>query len=92
MMNAKAQGFARHARSAETARTDTILTFVKWCQGRADTRTTLKKIGAQLGTEAIALSRWEPDKRVLWLTSAVDVGGNRLRAIAVAGFCRHRMR
>lgn len=74
MVHDKAQVFSRRARTAEIARTDTLLEFVKWCQGRGDTQSTLKTIGAYFGAEVVGLSRWNGEKKTLRLASDWDVG------------------
>ncbi len=74
MVHDKAQAFFRRARTAEIARTDTLLEFVKWCQGRGDTQSTLKSIGAYFGAEVVGFSRWNGDKKTLRLASVCEVG------------------
>lgn len=74
MMHYKPQAFVRRAKNAETARTATLLEFVKWCQGREDTQTTLRTIGAYFGAEVVGLSRWNAEKKTLRLASTSEVG------------------
>jgi DNA-binding CsgD family transcriptional regulator len=52
--------------------TDTLLTFVKWCQGRIDIQTNLDKLATCFGAEIVSIARWDAESRTLRLAGSTQ--------------------
>lgn len=44
---------------------DTLLTFVKWCQGRIDIQSNLNNLASCFGADAVSIARWDTDTQTL---------------------------
>lgn len=58
MTSAKLPGGSHRTESTASDWTKTILTFVKWCQGRTDIQTNLNSLSEYFKADAVGLSRW----------------------------------
>ena len=85
-----------HARSAsptaQSAFLDTVLSFVKWSQGRADLATTLECLALHVGAEAASLSRWERAKDTSRIAGVFDQGHDPLTPALSRSFAKPMFR
>ena len=72
MSRFKANSARKTLFSTENIPTDTLLTFVKWCQGRIDIQANLENLAACLGAEVVGISRWDAEKENLRLAGTTD--------------------
>lgn len=72
MTSAITAGGMRRPQNAQTNWTETILTFVKWCQGRSDIRSNLSVIANYFHAEAAGLSRWNCGNKSLRVAGIVN--------------------
>ena len=72
MSRFKANSASKPLFGAENIPTDTLLTFVKWCQGRIDIQSNLANLAACFGAEIVGISRWDADNENLRLAGTTD--------------------
>lgn len=72
MSRFKASGARKPVLGAEDIRTDTLLSFVKWCQGRIDIQENLENLAACFGAEVVGISRWDPENGNLRLAGTTE--------------------
>ena len=72
MSRPKVNGARKPLLVAEDIRTDTLLTFVKWCQGRIDIQENLANLATCFGAEVVGISRWDAMNENLRLAGTTD--------------------